>query len=142
MVDLPPDDEDRPLTDTLRKRWASGQISSAIVQEIASGAERQGASGMADLPQAGSGGRHAHNLQRSMLKIFGAPPAAADFTWVRIPTSHGMAVHPVFLPHQFFSRIFHNDVDVWQQHVRGPDGLAKNFGKRSEVHPSSLGTRD
>ena len=100
--DLPAGVEDGPLTDILKRRWASGQLSSVIVQEIASGAERQGAIDMSGLSGAGAGGRHAQNLQRSLFTVFEMPPAAAYFTWVRIPTSRGVAVHPAFLPHECF----------------------------------------
>ena len=88
-------DEGQPLTKSLRKHWASGQLSSPLVQELASGAELQGASGVSSLATAGTSGKHLQNLQRSMLNMFGVPPAAADFTWVRIPLARGMGMHPV-----------------------------------------------
>lgn len=118
-----------PLAGTLMKQWASGQLSSAKVQEIAEAATASNAEGVGGLSSAGPSGRHPQNLQRSLLRMFGRPSGAPDFTWVRVPTSTGHALHPVFLPHQFFGELFHHAASQWMQAVRGPEGMAGEFWK-------------
>ena len=105
--------EDLPLVGTLKRNWAKGKISSAMVQEIAHGAEAQGAGGMSALSSAGTSGKHAQNLQRSILKYFGSPPGAPDFSWIQIPTTKGHTIHPIFLPHEYFSKLYHNAPHRW-----------------------------
>ena len=116
-----------PLNNSLRRQWAKGELTSRQVQELAFGAACQGADGLEGISTAGSSGARPQNIQRSLLSFFGRPSGGADFTWIRIPTRRGSIVHPVFMPHLFFSRIYHERRDIFDEFIRGPDGAAARF---------------
>ena len=122
-----PPPSDVPLTKTLKQKWASGKMSSKDIQEMAASAEWSGAEGVSAMSTAGASGAHPQNMQRSLLNFFGKPACAPDFTWVRLPTSNGDIAHPVLLPHEFFSSLFHHGKQVWDKDIRGPDGLVSEF---------------
>ena len=73
----------RPLTASLKKKWATGKLTSPDVQEIAQGAMLQGATGVDHLAAAGSHGKHAQNMQRSLIAAFGLPKGAPYFSGTR-----------------------------------------------------------
>ena len=118
---------DLPLVRSLLAKWAKGQISSALVQEFALCAAQQGACGMERLSRAGSSGSQPQNLQRAILTFVGNPLGAPDFTWVPVQTPKGTSLHPVFLPHQFFSRLYQVRRFLWEESIRGPVGAAHDF---------------
>ena len=101
--------DDLPLRKTLLKGWATGEMSSSKVLEIASGAAQQGATGLADMSSLGS-----HNAFRSLQAVFGYPVGAPHMTWLEIPTTAGPRTpHPFLLPHEFFSSYFTHRKKDW-----------------------------
>ena len=75
-----------PLNDNLRLKWARGKLSSLDLQSIAYDARSQGAHGLDALSGAGSSGKHAQNLFRDLVHIFGRPAGAPELDWILIPT--------------------------------------------------------
>ena len=86
-----------PLEDVLRNDWGKGIMSSKKVQEIALGAEKQGATGLSGISKAGASGKHPQNIQRALFNYFGHPLGVPDFTYVRLPMREGPEFHPVLL---------------------------------------------
>ena len=60
-------EQDLPLTQKLKRAWASGDMSSVKVQEFAEAAEQQGARGLSKLSSSGTGGVWPQNIQRTLL---------------------------------------------------------------------------
>ena len=71
---------DLPLVRTMRKRWAQGDLSSRLVQELAAGAEHQGAVGMEGLSSAATSGNNPQHLQKALFKYVGRPAGTPEFT--------------------------------------------------------------
>ena len=114
-----------PLLSNLRRRWA--EVSSVTVQELAHSAASQGAHGMEGAASAGQGGRQPKNLHRDLMTLFGTPRGAPALTWLRIPMRSGPDIHPVLLPHVFFSKLFEHHRSLWEESIRGPPGAAREF---------------
>ena len=72
----------------LERKDALGQAASAL-----EGVSDFNVDGVA---AAGHMGESPQHLQRAMLKVFGHPAGAADFTWTRIPMRSGNVLHPFF----------------------------------------------
>ena len=87
-----------PFTDKLMKAWATGKMSSAMVQDLAQAAQDQGAKGMAAMSSSGATGAWQQNIQRSLITLFGQPEGPPPVTWVNVPTAKGTQLHPVLLP--------------------------------------------
>ena len=98
-----------------------GKISAKQVQEYAFGADQQGAVGMGAAAKAGTSGKHAQNIHRSLLSIFGKPQGAPDITWCEVPTKRGNVLHPFMLPHKWFASLFAHRPDVFASSVKGPE---------------------
>ena len=68
------DRQDLPLSEKLKKMWASGKLPASEIQELADAAERQGAGGLSRLAGSGSHGSWPQNVQRSLMSLFRTPP--------------------------------------------------------------------
>ena len=91
----------------LRNDWGTGVMSSKKCHEVASGAEKQGATGLSGISKAGASGKHPQNIQRALFNCFGHLLGVPDFTYVRLPMREGPEFHPVLLPHKCFGYIFY-----------------------------------
>ena len=94
-----------------------------MVQEFAFGAMEQGAVGLNRLAEAGSSGKHPQNLQRAILAFFGSPAGAPEFSWHLVPMKGGTKPHPFFMPHELFGSLYRHKKALWEQWIRGPEGL-------------------
>ena len=119
--------EQTPFSDHLRAKWAKGAVSATGVREGAELAERQGMPNIGDLASLGGSKASASRMQTALLKSFkdlaGAPPV----TWVNLPMVGGRRLHPVLLPHEFFSSLFHARRDIFDESLRGPPDAARIF---------------
>ena len=97
-----------PLVDSLKKHWEAGRLSSPMVQEIATGAAAQGATGggVDQITRAASEGLRPDNLQRSLLSLFGRTKGVPLFRYVMLPLKRGTVLHPTIMPHEFFSTLY------------------------------------
>jgi hypothetical protein len=94
-----------PLNDNLKRRWGTGELSSATVQSLAHDAATQGTPGIDNIAASGTYGAHPQNLFRDLLKLFGSPVGAPMIDWIEIPLKSGRKIsHPFILPHRFFNR--------------------------------------
>lgn len=118
---------DKSLYKTLKKNWALGKISSPLVQEIAEGAEKAGATGLSKTASAGSSGRNPQHLQRALISVFGKPVGAPDFEWFTIPLKSGRLAHPFLLPHLWFASLFAFCPNLFRNAVTGISGSARAF---------------
>ena len=78
-----------PFNDDLKRDWAKGLLSSAQVQRYAMHSMQQCAVGLEELAAIGTGGKHAQNLMRDLVRVFGTPVGAPQFDWYEIPTKRG-----------------------------------------------------
>ena len=102
-----------PLNDNLKIKWAKGKITSKDIQEIAQDAQTQGAHGLNALSGAGFSGKHAQNLFRDLVKIFGRPVGAPELDWILIPTQgNRQTPHSVYWPHKFFAKLYSDRPDI------------------------------
>ena len=115
---------DLPLLHSLKRDWSKGILSAKQVQEYAEGASRQGAVGMDGAARAGSHGKHAQNMHRSLVSLFGRPKGSPEFCWYQIPTSKGPKLHPFMMPHLWFSALFAELPDKFADTMKGPDDAA------------------
>ena len=82
--------EDLPLTNSLKRDWAKGDLTARQVQEYAAGAEAQGAVGVGNVAAAGARGQHPQNIQRTLIKLFGQPRGRPMWTgWRYQPRALG-----------------------------------------------------
>ena len=79
---------DLPLNMTLKKRWASGELSSPAMQEIALSAMEQGAFGIDHLAKLGKAGSQPGNVFRDLCSALGMPLGAPAMQWVRLPLAN------------------------------------------------------
>ena len=107
-----------PLLPNLRRHWAERSMSSVTVQELAHSAASQGAHG--------HGSRQPKNLHRDLMTLFGTPRGAPAF----IPMRNGPDFHPVLLPHVFFSELFERRSSLWEDSIRRPPRVAREFWQR------------
>ena len=115
---------DLPLLQSLKKHWGQGIISAAQVQEYAWGASKQGAVGMSSPAAAGSSGKHAQNIHRSLIALFGRPKGSPEISWYEVPTAKGTRMHPFMLPHKFFSSLYSDLPEQFASAVQGSDEAA------------------
>ena len=98
---------DLPLNMTLKKRWASGELSSPAVQEIALSAMEQGAFGIDHLAKLGKAGSQPGNVFRDLCSALGMPLGAPAMQWVRLPLANRKSsLYPVLMPHRFFQQLY------------------------------------
>ena len=116
-----------PLTEKMKMAWASGKMSSVRIQEFAQAAEEQGARDMTTVSSSGTGGVWPQNIQRSLQRLFGKPLGSPPISWIKLPTKRGVVAHPVFMPHLFFSSLYAERKDLFNEWMRGPKGAAKTF---------------
>jgi hypothetical protein len=117
-----------PLTNSLKRDWAKGELNSRQVQEYAHGAHKQGACGADRLAKAGTFGKHASNIHRDLLAFFGHPTGAPEVDWFYITTANGKrTAHPFLLPHKFFSSLFVGRPALFREYISGPNGAATTF---------------
>ena len=62
---------EKPLEDALRHDWGKGIMSSKKVQEIAMGAEQQGARDLSGISKTGAFRKHPQNIQSALFYYFG-----------------------------------------------------------------------
>ena len=127
-------DEDLPLNDKLKRAWASGKMSSVMVNEFAQAAQEQGARGLERVSSSGTSGVWPQNIQRNLLTFFGKPAGAPSCTWVLLPTTKGTIAHPVYLPHEFFAILYLDRRDLWEQWVRGALRSSHHLLEKSARH--------
>ena len=118
---------DLPLMRSLRQQWAKGTITSKMVQEFAWGAMQQGAQGVVRAAALGRCGDNPRHLHASLVRLFGTPIGAPEFTWVSTPTTKGDVFVPVLLPHEFFRSLFNHRRSMFDECVMGPVGEALRF---------------
>jgi len=75
----------------------------------------------------GKFGENPKMLHQGLVRLFGIPAGAPDFTWVLVPTTRGEVFVPVLLPHEFFGRLHASRRALWEQAIRGPADAAKAF---------------
>ena len=113
----------RPLFESLKKDWARGAMSSAKVLEHVQGAIYQGAQGMGDIEN-----MDGHNAYRTLMRAFGTPVGAPDFSWLEIPTTKGEnTAHPFLMPHEFFQSYARDRARDFQATLSGPSGACSQF---------------
>ena len=112
-------DAELPLTASLRKMWASGQIQSPAVQEFANSAMRQGAVGLERLSKIGASGARPKNMFRDLCQAFGVPDGAPCIQYVRLPLAEGSSLVPVIMPHLFFQHLYKERQEDFKQYVLG-----------------------
>lgn len=119
-----PDAEaEKPFNDLLVKKWGQGKLSSKVVLEMASAAEKQGAEGATSLGVV----KHPRNAQRALMAALGLPKGAPSFTWAEVPTTAGpKSAHPFLLPHSWFEALFQQE-GMWESRVAGSAGDAREF---------------
>ena len=113
------------LTDSLRKHWAKGTMSSPTINELAMGGTSQGARGQS-IERIGRAARP-DNLQRMYLNLFGNPPGVPQFTYAPLPFKSGNRLHPLIMPHKLFSQLYHHKREYFDQFIRGPENAALQF---------------
>ena len=116
-----------PLTDLLKRYWATGKLNSKQVQQYAFAARSQGAQHLDDLAGAGAEGNRPQHIQRTLLRLFGRPVGAPEITWISIPTTKGQMPHPFILPHKFFRSLYRGRRDIFGDCVAGPRGSALEY---------------
>ena len=125
-----------PLNDNLKRRWGTGELSSATVQSLAHDAATQGTPGIDNIAASGTYGAHPQNLFRDLLKLFGSPVGAPMIDWIEIPLKSGRKIsHPFILPHRFFQSLAHDRPDLWRQRVVGSTGAARQFWESMRETP-------
>jgi hypothetical protein len=102
-------------------------------------AAQQGAHSVDRLGAIGKSGQNPQHLQRALFSFFGRPKGSPDFTWVPLPLLIGKQVrtslHPVLLPHLYFSSLYHHRQDLWQNSVVGTtDGGVASFWRDMQDH--------
>ena len=112
---------DLPLLRSLLRDWSKGLISAKQVQDYALGASQQGAVGMDATARAGSSGKHAQHIHRSLVSLFGRPKGAPEFSWYDIPTPTSNRLHPFMLPHLWFASLFDHRPERFATTILGPD---------------------
>ena len=107
--------------------WAKGKLSSTQLQRFAEAALRQGMPDVDHLAKVGSHGKHAGNLHRDLVRLFGLPQEAPEIRWLEIPTIRGPKTpHPFLLPIEFLQKLFvHSQSGHWQAIMGGNDGAAE-----------------
>ena len=133
---------DLPLNNTLKRRWAAGELSSPMVQEIAAGALKQGAVGVDGFANIGADGSQQGNLFRDLCSAFGMPLGAPAIEWVRLPFANGKSgLYPVLMPHLFFKQLYTEKPSDFRTAVLGgcedaSDFWASTTGRRfASEHP-------
>ena len=117
-----------PLNDNLRLKWARGKLSSLDLQSIAYDARSQCAHGLDALSGAGSSGKHAQNLFRDLVHIFGRPAGAPELDWILIPTKGNRRTpSSCVLAAPFFARLQSDRPDIWRKRIIGIDGASREF---------------
>ena len=125
-------DAELPLTASLRKMWASGQIQSPAVQEFANSAMRQGAVGLERLSKIGASGARPKNMFRDLCQAFGVPDGAPCIQYVRLPLAEGSSLVPVIMPHLFFQHLYKERQEDFKQYVLGGlDDLSSFWSSKS-----------
>ena len=99
---------------TLKQNWGKGTLSSPLVDEILKAAATSGAK---DLPSLAKNPQH---LQSSLMSKIGKPEGCPDIEWVELPFRNGKCMHPILLPHDWFSSLYHSTRAAWDTRVRGP----------------------
>ena len=115
--------EDKPLNETMKRKWGSGKLSAKDVAEVFDGASKQGAANVPNM----SSLNHPQNLHRSLVAAFGHPVGAPEFFWASIPMRTGKVLHPFLLSHLWFSSLFAMMMPWWETAVRGPASAAKEY---------------
>ena len=119
---------DGPLIRSLKRDWSRGILNARQIQEYASGARDQGAEGLDRLASSGGGGRHATNVHKSLLSMFGTPTGGPPIDWVELTTKQGDRVpHPVIFPHKFFASLYRGRRAWFDRHIRGPPTAAAEY---------------
>ena len=73
-----------------------GELLSVALENIAHDAQKQGAAHLESLVAAGTHGKHAKNLFRDLVRLFGRPVGAPPIDWVELALNSGRKVpHPV-----------------------------------------------
>ena len=92
-----------PFGKALIKDWGAGRKSAKQIQQDASNAQAQGATGLEGLAKLGTSGKNPQNIFRDMQAVLGYPEGAPRIQWFEIPTKSGRRTpHPFLLPHCFF----------------------------------------
>ena len=91
------------LRASLKRDWASGEISAKKVQEYSYGAEHDDASFVGDLSKLSTFGKESNHMHRDSLRLFGNPKGAPPMDWINIPGKDGSTLcQPFLMPHKFF----------------------------------------
>ena len=126
-VPEPSPDHDGPFTNSLKRQWAGGRLTSPQVQELAITAGQQGAHSVGKLGAVGNSGQSPQHLQRALKQIFGQPLGSPDFTWVpldmKIDNTVKQVAQPVLLPHLYFQAMHRHRHDLWDSSVIGPEEM-------------------
>jgi hypothetical protein len=108
------------LTNSLKRDWASGEISAKKVQQYAMNAAADGAIGFDRLAAMGASGRDPSGIHKALLNIFGTPKGASAFDWINLPGKDGAHIlQPFLMPHKFFSCMYAERRDMFMRHLRG-----------------------
>jgi len=120
-------DESLPLNQSLRRMWAKGELTSPQVQELASGAAKQGAMGVDKMAKVGSDGCRPGNIFRDLVNAFGYPQGAPRLYWAKVPLEGGLVSHPFILPHLFFAHLFGERKEEFAHAVLGGHKDCRSF---------------
>ena len=138
---------DLPLNSALKQKWASGEMKSPVVQEIASAASTQGAVGLGKLPGVGSSGTQLGNIYRDLCTTFGIPTGSDAIKYVHLPTAQGTSTIPVLLPHIFFRNLYQQKPEEFRKRLLGGHEDLQEFWnstsgqKLAGAHPDLRGRR-
>ena len=133
------------LGNFLLDRWSWGLASVQEVQQTADLAIQDMKDfGCPDLPAdlvflqgLGSGGRHANNMHRDLLKKMADESSMCQPTITNIPLKQGSVPHSFLLPHEAFSCLYHQHPEsFWRLLIPGGQDQLAHFWSRFADHPA------
>ena len=144
-VDQANEPQSSRLGNFLLDRWSWGQASVQQVQQTANLAVQDMKDfGCPDLPadlvflaSLGSGGTHANNMHRDLLKKMEQESSMCQPTITNVPLKQGFVPQSFFLPQEVFSSLYHQHPQSFQKLLipGGPEQLAL-FWSRFADHPA------
>ena len=133
------------LANFLLDEWSWGKASAQHVQHTAQLAVQDmkdfgcgnPPADLVFLASLGSGGTHANNMHRDLLKKTSQDSSMCQPTITNLPLKGGSVPQPFFLPHEVFSCLYHKHPESFQKLLvpGGPDQLAL-FWSRFALHPA------
>jgi len=117
---------DTSLLQLLKRDWAKGALPSWKIQEYAHAAATGGITNLNSLGGIAAKGKWASNAQRDLMKAWGKPLGAPNFSWRTIPVKDKGGVaktieQPFVLPHELFAKIFAERPEMFQQSLLGDE---------------------